>query len=73
MAKLEAVLSQGTNDLSEALRLLADLLSIPTIDRPPLNLTPQKRKERTLRKATRVREKAFWRVCDDLRGKRAKI
>ena len=50
LAKLEAVLAQGTNDLSEAVPLLADLLSIPTGDRyPPLNLTPQKRKEKTLR------------------------
>ena len=49
LAKLEAVLSQGINDLSEAAPLLADLLAIPTGDRyPPLNLTPQKRKERTL-------------------------
>jgi predicted ATPase len=47
--KLEAVLAEGTNDLSEAVPLLADLLSIPTGDRyPPLNLTPQKRKEKTL-------------------------
>ena len=49
LAKLEAVLAQGTNDFSEAVPLLADLLSIPTGDRyPPLNLTPQKRKEKTL-------------------------
>jgi class 3 adenylate cyclase/tetratricopeptide (TPR) repeat protein len=49
LEKLEAVLAQGTNDLSEAVPLLADLLSIPIGDRyPPLNLTPQKRKERTL-------------------------
>ena len=47
--KLEAVLAQATNDLSEAVPLLADLLSIPTGDRyPPLDLTPQKRKEKTL-------------------------
>jgi class 3 adenylate cyclase len=47
--KLEAVPAQGTNDLSEAVPLLAELLSIPTSDRyPPLNLTPQKRKEKTL-------------------------
>jgi predicted ATPase len=47
--KLEAVLARGTNDLSEAVPLLANLLSIPTGDRyPPLNLTPQKRKEKTL-------------------------
>jgi class 3 adenylate cyclase/tetratricopeptide (TPR) repeat protein len=49
LAKLEAVLAKGTNDLSEAVPLLADLLSIPTGNRyPPLNLTPQKRKEKTL-------------------------
>jgi predicted ATPase/class 3 adenylate cyclase len=49
LAKLEAVLAQGTNDLSEAVPLLADLVSIPTGDRyTPLNLTPQKRKEKTL-------------------------
>jgi class 3 adenylate cyclase len=47
--KLEAVLAQGTNDISEAVPLLAGLLSIPTGDRyPPLNLTPQRRKEKTL-------------------------
>jgi class 3 adenylate cyclase/tetratricopeptide (TPR) repeat protein len=49
LAKLRAVLALGTNDLSEAVPLLADLLSIPTGERyPPLNLTPQKRKDRTL-------------------------
>jgi class 3 adenylate cyclase len=49
LAKLEAVLAQGTNNLSEAIPLLADLLSIPTGERyPPLNLAPQKRKEKTL-------------------------
>jgi len=49
LEKLEAILAQGTNDLREAVPLLADLLNIPTGDRyPPLNLTPQKRKERTL-------------------------
>jgi class 3 adenylate cyclase/tetratricopeptide (TPR) repeat protein len=47
--KLEAVLAQGTNDLNDAVPLLADLLSIPTGDRHlTLNLTPQKRKEKTL-------------------------
>jgi predicted ATPase len=49
LAKLETVLALGTNDLHEAVPLLADLLSIPIGDRyPPLNLTPQKRKERAL-------------------------
>ena len=47
--KLEAVLSLANKELSEAVPLLADLLSIPTGDRyPPLNLSPQKRKEKTL-------------------------
>jgi class 3 adenylate cyclase/tetratricopeptide (TPR) repeat protein len=48
LAKLEAVLAQGTNDLSEAVPLLADLLSIPIGDRSPLNFAPQKRREKTL-------------------------
>jgi class 3 adenylate cyclase/predicted ATPase len=49
LSKLEAVLAQGTNDLTEVVPLLADLLSVPTGDRyRPLNLTPQKHKEKTL-------------------------
>ena len=44
------MLAQATNDLGEAAPLLAALLSLPTGERyPPLNLTPQKQKERTLR------------------------
>jgi len=50
LQKLEAVLSQATNDPSEVVPLLADLLSIPIGDRyPKLDLAPQKRKEKTLR------------------------
>jgi hypothetical protein len=46
---LEAVLGEATNDLGEAVPLLAALLSIQTAQRyPPLNLTPQKQKEKTL-------------------------
>ena len=49
LIKLEAVLAQGANDLNQVIPPLADLLSIPTGDRyPPLNLTPQKRKEKML-------------------------
>jgi hypothetical protein len=49
LAKLETLLAQGTDDLGEAVPLVADLLSIPMGDRyPPLNLTPQKRKQKTL-------------------------
>jgi class 3 adenylate cyclase/tetratricopeptide (TPR) repeat protein len=47
--KLETVLGQATNDLGDAVPLLAALLSIPTGGRyPPLNLSPHKQKERTL-------------------------
>jgi class 3 adenylate cyclase len=48
--KLEAVLAQATNDLSEAAPLLAQLLSVPTEGRhPALDLTPQRRKEKTFK------------------------
>jgi class 3 adenylate cyclase/predicted ATPase len=49
LLKLEAVLSQATSDLSEAVPLLAELLSIPTGERyPPLEFSAHKRKEKTL-------------------------
>jgi predicted ATPase/class 3 adenylate cyclase len=49
LEKLETLLAQGTNDVSAVAPLLADLLAVPTGERyPPLNLTPQKRKEKTL-------------------------
>jgi class 3 adenylate cyclase/tetratricopeptide (TPR) repeat protein len=49
LAKLEAVLAQGTNDLGEAIPLLADLLSVPAGGPyAPLNLSPQRRKEKTI-------------------------
>jgi hypothetical protein len=48
--KLEAVLAEATDGLGEAAPLLAALLSLPAGERyPPLDLTPQKQKERTLR------------------------
>src|SRR5262249_28912534 len=46
--RLEAVLAQATNDLSEAAPLLAALLSLPTGERYA-PLAPEKQKERTLR------------------------
>lgn len=50
LSKLETTLAQATNDLGEVVPLMAELLSIPTGERyPPLNLTPQKRKEKTLK------------------------
>jgi class 3 adenylate cyclase/tetratricopeptide (TPR) repeat protein len=46
--KLEAVLGQATNDLSEAAPLLAQLLAVPIDGRyPAFDLTPQKRKEKS--------------------------
>jgi class 3 adenylate cyclase/tetratricopeptide (TPR) repeat protein len=48
--KLEAVLAQATSNLGEAVPLLAALLSLPTGERYlPLDLPPQKQKEKTLR------------------------
>jgi predicted ATPase len=47
--KLEALLAKASNDLGDVTQLLATLLSLTTGDRyPPLGLTPQKQKERTL-------------------------
>ena len=47
--KLEMMLRQATADLAETAPLIAELLSIPTKGRyPPLELTPQKRREKTL-------------------------
>jgi predicted ATPase len=47
--KLEAVLVEATNDLGKVAPLLAALLSLQTSERyPPLNLTPQQQKEKTL-------------------------
>src|SRR5262249_23686145 len=48
--KLEAVVAQSVNTPKDAVPLIANLLSIQTSDRyPPLDLPPQKRKEKTLR------------------------
>jgi len=48
--KLELLLAQATDRSDEAVPLIAELLSIPSGERyPPLELTPQMRKEKTLR------------------------
>jgi class 3 adenylate cyclase/tetratricopeptide (TPR) repeat protein len=50
LAKLEAALASGTDDLNNVVSPLADLLSIPIGERyPPFNHAPQERKEKTLR------------------------
>ena len=49
LAKLEALLAQGSNTWREDLPLIAGLMAIPTGGRyPVLELSPQKRRERTL-------------------------
>jgi class 3 adenylate cyclase len=49
LTKLEAVLARAVDDLGESVPLFAELLNIPIGDRyPPLELTPQSRKEKTL-------------------------
>ena len=49
LAKLEALLAEGTDDVTAAAPLFAALLSIPYDDPyPRLNLTPQRRKDKTL-------------------------
>jgi len=49
LEKLEALLAEANVELSEAVPLIAELLSVPIGDRyPALNLTPQKRKDKTL-------------------------
>src|SRR5262245_4288421 len=50
LGMLEAVVAQATNNPDDVVPLIAALLSLPTDDRyPPLNLSPQKQKEKTLR------------------------
>ena len=46
--KLEALLAQGSHEPHAAAPLFAHLLSLPADRYPPLGLTPQKQKERTL-------------------------
>jgi predicted ATPase len=49
LAKLEALLERSNSRLSETVPLLAPLLSIPLADRyTPMDLGPQRRKDRTL-------------------------
>ena len=50
LEKLEAMLALAVGDVREGAALLADLLGIPAAGRyPPLDLSPQQRKERTFR------------------------
>ncbi len=46
--KLEALLAGGADQVAEAAPLIAHLLSLPAGRYPPLNLSPQRQKEKTL-------------------------
>lgn len=49
LAKLEALLAQGNDDIARAMPLMASLLSIPSEERyPPLETNPQRQREQTL-------------------------
>jgi class 3 adenylate cyclase len=49
LAKLEVLLGQGSDQRDEALPLIGQLLGLPTRERySPLNLSPQRQKQRTL-------------------------
>lgn len=49
LIKLETVLARGADDLGEVVPVLASLLSVPTGQRyPALDITPQRRREKTL-------------------------
>ena len=49
LSKLEALLAQATADVNAAAPVMAALLAIPIGDRyPPLSISPQRQKERTL-------------------------
>ena len=48
-AKIEALLAEGTEEVAEAVPLIAALLALPDSDRyPALGLSPRRQKERTL-------------------------
>ena len=72
LEKLEASLALATDDFGAVVPALADLLSVPTGGRyPALGLTPQKRKEKTLRALVAAVEGLAARqplliVCEDV-------
>jgi predicted ATPase/class 3 adenylate cyclase len=71
LAKLEALLALGTRDLEEAVPLVAELLAISVGDKySPLNLTPERQKQRTLEAlvdqvAGLARKQPVLAICED--------
>jgi class 3 adenylate cyclase/predicted ATPase len=72
LAKLEALLAQGAEQLDEAAPLVGALLGVTTDDRyPALNLTPQRQKQRTFeilmeQLAGLARERPVLQLYEDL-------
>jgi class 3 adenylate cyclase/predicted ATPase len=72
LAKLEALLAQGAETLDEAAPLIGALLGVPTDESyPPLNLSPQRQKQRTFevlidQLAGLARERPVLQVYEDL-------
>jgi class 3 adenylate cyclase/predicted ATPase len=71
LAKIEALLALGTRELEEAVPLIAELLGISVGDKyPPLNLTPERQKQRTLevlvdQVAGLARKQPVLAICED--------
>ena len=72
LAKLEAVLAQGAEQLDEAAPLVGALMGVPTDERyPALNLSPQRQKQRTFevlleQLAGLARERPVLQLYEDL-------
>ena len=72
LAKLEALLAQGAEQLDEAAPLVGALLGVPTDERyPALNLSPQRQKQRTFevlleQLAGLARERPVLQLYEDL-------
>ena len=71
LAKIEALLALGTRELQEAVPLIAELLGISIGEKyPPMNLTPERQKQRTLevlveQVAGLARKQPVLAICED--------
>lgn len=71
LAKIEALLALGTRDLEEAVPLIAELLGLSVGKKyPPLDLTPERQKQRTLevlvdQVAGLARKQPVLAICED--------
>jgi predicted ATPase len=71
LAKIEALLALGTRELRESVPLIAELLGISIGAKyPPMNLTPERQKQRTLevlveQVAGLARKQPVLAICED--------